>query len=67
MEEERRRDREPIRGSILQYEAEFIEDMDTLKYLAQMLDRSGDDWLSVHRNIGKVRRVWSWLGKLLRR
>ena len=32
-----------------------------------MLDRSDNDWPGVRQNFGKARRVWSRLGKLLRR
>ena len=31
------------------------------------MDRSDDNWLAVLRNVGKARRVWRRLGKLLRR
>ena len=30
-----------------------------------ILDRSGDDWPAVLRNVGKARRVWNRLGKLI--
>ena len=48
-------------------EAEYIECVETLKYLVWMLDRSDDNWPSVRLNVGKARRVWIRLGKLLSR
>ena len=46
---------------------ECIEGVETFKYLGWMLDRSDDNWLAVLRNVGKARRVWRRLGKLLSR
>ena len=45
----------------------FIEGVDNFKYLLQMLDRSEDEWPAVRRNVGKARRLWSRLGKLIKR
>ena len=47
--------------------AECIEGVINFKYLGQMLDRSDDDWMAVLRNVGKARRVWIRMGKMLRR
>ena len=46
---------------------ECIEGVETFKYLGRLLDRSDDEWLEVLRNVGKARRLWSWLGKLIQR
>ena len=35
-------------------EAEFIEGVETFKYLGRMLDRSGDGWTEVRRNFSKA-------------
>ena len=48
-------------------EAECIEEVDTFKCMVRMLDWSYDDWTAVLRNFGKACRLWSQLGKLLRR
>ena len=48
-------------------EAECIEEVGNFKYLGRMSDRSDDDWPAVRRNFRKARRLWSRLGKLLRR
>ena len=45
--------------------AECIDGTETFKYLESILDRSDEDWPEVIRNVGKARRVWNWLGKLL--
>ena len=50
-----------------EYDAEHIEGVDTFKYLGGILDRYDNDCLAVLRNVGKARRVWNQLGKLLRR
>ena len=39
--------------------------MDTFKSLARMLDWSDNNWPDILGNVGKARRVWIWLGKLL--
>ena len=44
-----------------------IEGVETFKYLGRILERSYDDWPKVLQNVGKAHRVWSCLGKLLRR
>ena len=44
-----------------------IERVETFKYLGRILDLLDDDWLEVLWNVKKARRVWNWLGKLLRR
>ena len=41
--------------------------MDSFKYLGRLLHRTGKDWPAVRRNIGKARKVWRQLGKLLKR
>ena len=46
---------------------EFIEGLDTFKYMGLMLDRLDDDWPVVCWNSRKVRRVWSRRGGLIRR
>ena len=46
-------------------EAEYIEGVDTFKYLGRMLDWSDNNWTAVFRNVRKVRQVWKCLGKLL--
>ena len=48
-------------------EAEFIEGVETFKYLVQILDRSDYDFPKVHRNVVKACQVWGWIGKLIRR
>ena len=48
-------------------EAECIERVENFKYLGRMLDQSENDWPEVCRNVGKAIRVWSRLGKMLRR
>ena len=48
-------------------DAEFIGGVETFKYLGRILDWSDDKWPAVLRNVGKARRVWNWMGKLLRR
>ena len=48
-------------------EVEFIDGLDTLKYLGRMLDRSDDNWPAVRRNFGKAPQVWIRIRKLLRR
>ena len=47
--------------------AEFIEGVDTLKYLGQMLDRLDYYWPEVLRNFSKMSQVWSRLGKIPQR
>ena len=47
--------------------AECIKGVETFIYLGRILDRSDNDWPAVLRNVGKACRVWSRLGKLLRR
>ena len=41
--------------------------METFKNIGRILNRSDDKWPAVRRNVGKAHRVWSRLGKLLRR
>ena len=48
-------------------DVECIERVKTFKYLGRILDRSVDDWPAVLRNVREACRVWSRLGKLLRR
>ena len=48
-------------------EAERIGGVEVFKYLGRLLDRSGDDWPEVLRNIRKAIQVWGRLGKLLLR
>ena len=50
-----------------EYDAECIEGMENFKYLGRILYRSDDNWTEVLWNVGKARRVWSQMGKLLRR
>ena len=51
---------------MVEYDAEFIEGVENFKYLGRILDRYDKNWPAVFRNIGKARRVWNRLGKLLR-
>ena len=46
---------------------EKIECVENFSYLGRMLCRSNNNWPTVCRNVRKARRVWSRLGKLLRR
>ena len=46
-------------------DVDCIEGVGSFKYLGRILDQSDDDWPSVLQNVGKARRVWSQLGKLL--
>ena len=47
--------------------SECIKGVETFKYLGQVLDRSDNDWPAVFWDVGKALRVWSRIGKLLRR
>ena len=47
--------------------AEFIEIVETFKYMRWILYFSDNDWPEVFRNFRKTRQVWSRLGKLPRR
>ena len=47
--------------------AECIGGVETFKYLGRILDRPDNDWPAVCWNVGKARRVWSRLVKLIRR
>ena len=68
--DEGRRNREPICGGVLQPHGEdyteFIEVVETFKFLGRMLNRSYYDCRSVLLNVGKAHQVCSRLGKLLR-
>ena len=46
-------------------DTECIEGVETFKYLGRILDQSDDDWPAVLWNVGKARRVWNLLGKML--
>ena len=50
-----------------EYEAEYIEGVETFKYLGPVLERSDDYSPAVLRNSGKAYLVWRRIGKLLRR
>ena len=57
---------EAILGIIGEEEAERIEGVEVFKNLRWLLDRSGNDWPEVLRNIRKASQVWGRI-KLLRR
>ena len=44
-----------------------MDKVETFKYLGTILERSDNKWPAVLWNVGKARRVWNRLGKLLRR
>ena len=48
-------------------EAEFIEGVETFKYMVRMLDQSDNNYPEVRRSFGKACQVWSRLGKMIRR
>ena len=48
-------------------DAEFIEGVETFKYLGRILYHSDNNWTEVLRDFGDSHRVWSQLGELLRR
>ena len=47
--------------------AECIKGVETFKYLGRILDLSDEDWPEDLQNLGKARRVWNRLGKILKR
>ena len=51
----------------VEYIAEYIEVVETFKYIGRILYQSDDDWPAVRRNFRKAQQVWISLGKLLRR
>ena len=46
---------------------EPLENVTTFKYLVQVLTAGDDDWIEVVGNLGKVRKIWGWLLRILSR